>query len=68
MEVNIEINKVTKKKRKMGSKKKVQDVVREQKSIFLFLILQNLVIFTIYPRGCQVWIDKTSPCSIMQFQ
>lgn len=42
MEVNIEINKVTKKKRKMGSKKKVQDVVREQKSIFLIFDFTKL--------------------------
>lgn len=55
MEVNIEINKAKKKKRKMGSKKKVQDVLREQKSLFLFFILPNLMILNYLSKKLPRW-------------
>lgn len=55
MEVNIEINKATKQKRKMGSKKKIQDVLREQKSLFLFFILPNLMILNYLSKKLPRW-------------
>lgn len=55
MEVNIEINKATKQKRKMGSEKKKFKMLNVSRKVFFIFILQNLMILNYLSKKLPRW-------------